>query len=855
MSYAAEPDTGAPALRWQRMKDILADALELPANQQPAFLRARAQGADELAELQALWAAGQAPSDILDAGTQGFLEEAMVSQFGMGWVGREIGGYRLLELIAHGGMGQVYRAERMDAPQVPQVAVKLMRDGLGAPGFESRFLAERQTLARLDHPHLARLLGGGIAGGIPFLVMELVRGQSIDLYCERHALNLAQRIGLVCALCDAVHHAHAQGVVHRDLKPANVLVTDEGQVKLVDFGIAKVLADPLEQGTATTLRVMTLACASPEQVRGQKITPASDVYSLGVLAYQLLTGRSPYRLDEVADDLEVRKAICEAAPLRPSLAVAAGEVRSALKGGLDAAVMKALAKDPLQRHASAQALAQELGRHVDRLPGPHRNGPGVLRTPRSRLAHARKPLVVGLLLGAMFCGWHVWSDAIARGQLGQQQVRSAQEALESSLQRMQAAQEALVPAKELQALVDTTQAMARALAAQAGGADAPLHAQIGMAHLHVAAVQAGPLDIHLDDQDGALQSYAAAVSGLDRAVSQGLSGDSLLQARMAGALARASWARLLAQQGRSREASAMAAQAQAEAQAASLTEPRPSPVLRALALAQLGRAHALDLQEEGPLVDEALRSSQPLLEALHAEHPSDVAVAQALADHLVRRAQWLLHADTSAAGASEQAAGAFSQALGMLESTLQSLPGNTRLQLAVARLQRDLGPVQWLANRRADALANSRQARDRLQSLAQAAPDWTYLKVQWVQASVSLGELLLATGSGDAAVQALLPAAKALEAPGAQGSDARVRQLLYVAAHHALGKALMERVPAQGHALAAPIPADWLLACGHWKRSFDQAQALRPRWDGDPQLPDAARLIETRQLLLTCPRA
>lgn len=858
MTGVAERGTAAQALRWQRMKVILADALELPAEQQQAFLQRHAGDAEELLELQALRAAGHAESRLLDAGSGVFLAEAVASRFGAGWLGHEVGRYRLVELIARGGMGQVYRAEQLDGSPGPDVAVKLMRDGLVDGALASRFLAERQILARLEHPHLARLLDGGVADGVPYLVMELVRGVPIDVYCRHHELTLVQRIELFRTLCHAVHYAHGQGVVHRDLKPDNVLVTDQGDVKLVDFGIAKNLGDPLVAGTATTVRVMTLACASPEQVRGQKITPASDVYSLGVLLYQLLTGRTPYRLDDCADDLEVRKAICETPPLRPSLATA-GAVRRALKGSLDVVVMKALSKEPAQRHASAQALSEDLRRYMESL---------LAEAQRQRLGRTasfahRNPRVwtgawvaaVLMGLGGLWWGWHAWSEATRKASVEMQLLTSARNGLEAVLVRMEAEQEPLGSAQGQQALVRMALGQVSGLAAKATGADAALHAELGRSHLRIARVQGGPQGVHLDDRAGAMRNYGAAVAAVDRAVHLGLTGKALRQARHSRAAARGAWARLLAQEGRPQEARVLAGRALVEAREVSQEDPSSWEGRWLLASTQLDMAHTLSLKEEGPAMEDSLQSSRDLLELMHEERPSDGMVAQALADNHVRRGQRFLHADLPAVRSVEQAASAFEKGRGLLEILLQAQPRSVHLQLDLALVHRHLGEALWRAGRSADALVSGQRARDLLHTLWKGAPDQRLLQLHWAEASQSLGELLLAVGSADRAVQALAPAVLALDAlePGLSGD--RRGELRHASARYALGKALMERTPVSANALADPIPPDWSLACNHFRRSLERLQPMQPRWTGDPLLSDATRVLEMQQVLHTCPSA
>jgi tetratricopeptide (TPR) repeat protein/tRNA A-37 threonylcarbamoyl transferase component Bud32 len=304
-------------------------------------------------------------------------------------IGSRLGPYRLIELIGRGGMGEVYQAERADDHYQSRVAIKLVRVDHDASRVAWRFRSERQILAQLEHPNIARLIDGGATDeGVPYLVMELIAGQPIDVYCEERQLSVEQRVRLFLQVCAAVSFAHQRLVVHRDLKPGNILVTAEGTVKLLDFGIAKLLetepATTASDMTATQVRVMTLEYASPEQVRGDPITTASDVYSLGVVLYRLLTGRSPYREDNAAE--RAVEILSDSAPSKPSTAVnetrvrqAAGEtapqtqfarkrVRRALQGDLDNVLLMALRKEPERRYASVGQFSEDLRNYLDGMP-------------------------------------------------------------------------------------------------------------------------------------------------------------------------------------------------------------------------------------------------------------------------------------------------------------------------------------------------------------------------------------------------------------------------------------------------------------------------------------------------------
>ncbi|MFL6234197.1 MAG: tetratricopeptide repeat protein [Thermoanaerobaculia bacterium] len=371
--------------RWLEVDRLFAAALDLPPGQRAPWLGDACAGRPGLRqEVERLLAADAREDPFLDRPPGEILAAALGEEPAEGEC---LGPYRLLRPLGHGGMGTVYLAVKDDAPEERQVAVKILHWGLSAE-LRHRFLAERQILARLDHPGIARLYTvGGTEDGRPYLVMERIEGEPLDVYCDRHRLTVDRRIALFRKICAAVEHAHRHLLVHRDLKPANILVTPEGEPKLLDFGIAKQLAPAAESGprTRTGLRVMTPSYASPEQVRGEAVTTASDVYSLGVLLYELLCGRGPYPVPAGAPLYETERAICGHEPERPSeallragppppetLAASRRErpatLRRRLAGDLDTIVLKALRKAPAERYESVSRLSSDLELYLQNLP-------------------------------------------------------------------------------------------------------------------------------------------------------------------------------------------------------------------------------------------------------------------------------------------------------------------------------------------------------------------------------------------------------------------------------------------------------------------------------------------------------
>jgi serine/threonine protein kinase len=358
--------------------------------------------------------------------------------------GRRLSGYTLIHEIGRGGMGSVYLAERSDGAFRKQVAIKLVQPGRSGPAFIARFQQEREILASLDHPNIARLLDAGATEeGLPYLVMELVEGQPIQQWCDERKLDISERIALIRTVCGAVRHAHQHLVVHRDLKPGNILVTADGTVKLLDFGIAKLLEDkPTAElpATETLAQMMTPDYASPEQVRGGGITTLTDVYSLGVICYELFTGHRPYRLSSAALH-EMARVISEVEPLRPSAVVDTtesrvggqteeasitpetvsqvregdpGRLRNRLKGDLDCIVLTALQKEPARRYSSVEALDEDFRRHLEHRPVAAKPDDPWYRASRFIRRHTTGVMAVALIVISLLAGMValVWQTRI-----------------------------------------------------------------------------------------------------------------------------------------------------------------------------------------------------------------------------------------------------------------------------------------------------------------------------------------------------------------------------------------------------------------------------------------------------------
>ncbi len=384
--------------RFRQIRNLFEAALERDGASRSSFLAEACQGDEPLrAEVGRLLTAHQQEAALLDRAA--VRPELLTGEPGR-MEGRRIDHYEILRELGRGGMGSVYLAVRTDDVYRKPVAFKVVRPEAANSETIERFRREREILASLDHPNLARLLDGGTTPeGLPYFVMDYVEGEPIDTYCDERQLNVAERLKLFRSVCAVIEYAHHRGVVHRDLKSRNVLVTAEGTVKLLDFGIAKLLrteADGIATAiTLTGMRLMTPEYASPEQVRGERVGTASDIYSLGVILYELLTGHRPYRMRSRLIH-EVVRVICEEEPTRPSTAVteveqriAVGEdkpvavtpqsvsrtraatpagLRRQLSGDPDKILLKALRKEPAERYPTAEAFGEDVRRHLEGLP-------------------------------------------------------------------------------------------------------------------------------------------------------------------------------------------------------------------------------------------------------------------------------------------------------------------------------------------------------------------------------------------------------------------------------------------------------------------------------------------------------
>ncbi len=538
------------AERWQRIEQIYNEALACDASRRKAFVD-RSCGSDESlrSEVESLLNYSGRSEPALEKPALELLAEELAGDLSRQptpaekMIGARVGHYKIVGKLGRGGMGDVYRAVRADQAYEQHVALKLLRDLLqdrDASFFLAQFRNERQILANLQHPNIARLFDGGATeDGIPYFVMELVEGQPINRYCDQHRLSISQRLRLFLQIASAVQYAHQRLIVHRDIKPANILVKADGVPVLLDFGVAKII-DPAQAAatpaTLTGLRMMTPEYACPEQIRGEAVTTATDVYSLGVVLYELLSGQRPYRIT-TTNPLEVARVICEEEPKRPSTAVTlpawgaenggpeqigaargtdAPRLARQLRGDLDAVLMKALRKEPEQRYATAGELADDIRRYLEGRPVVARRGTGMYRARKFVMRHRASVAatavccilsIIGVI--SILRAEHTARVEQARAEQRFNDVRALANSLLFEIHDSIRDLPGSTPARKL--LVDRALKYLDSLARESSG-DPGLQRELAAAYERVGAVQGDPMYANLGDTAGAIESYGKALS-------------------------------------------------------------------------------------------------------------------------------------------------------------------------------------------------------------------------------------------------------------------------------------------------------------------------------------------------------
>jgi non-specific serine/threonine protein kinase/serine/threonine-protein kinase len=536
---------------WKKVKELLNEVLPLTQSERQKFF-GNSQINDEMRrEVESLLAFEEESEDLMQLSMVEYLKDFIASdELGEhALVGQEIGVYKIVRELGYGGMGAVYQAERTDGKFDQTVALKLLKREMNTAALRRRFGQEREILASLEHPNIARLLDAGTTDDkTPYLAMEYVEGLPIDEYCRKQASDLNQRLDLFRKVCQAVDFAHRNLIVHRDLKPSNILITKDGTPKLLDFGISKILSAELEQlntATITKLGVMTPSYASPEQLQNKSVTTATDIYSLGVILYELLSGHRPFETKE-ADLKEIYQAVIELEPPLPSVGIADLGLRFAdseietirltentkgqnkqtnpqtaipnpqLKGDLDNIILKALRKEPERRYSSAENFAEDIRRHQVGLPVTARPNTFAYRAEkfvsRNKVSVIAAILILLAIVGGIITT--LWQAQVAQTERAKAERRfnDVRKLANSFLFNLTPKIEKLpgsTPAKE--ELVSLALEYLDSLSNEAGD-DLELQRELAAAYEKVGDVQGNQLVANLGDTEGAAKSYEKALT-------------------------------------------------------------------------------------------------------------------------------------------------------------------------------------------------------------------------------------------------------------------------------------------------------------------------------------------------------
>jgi tetratricopeptide (TPR) repeat protein len=809
--------------RWEEVKRLLDAALERSAHERNAFIEAACGGDQVLRrDVESLVAAADDAGNILDstlpAGPEGIARASRA--------GERIGAYELIGELGRGGMGVVYLARRADDEFEQKVAIKLLSGGFADEVMRERFRSERQIVASLDHPHIARLLDGGTTGaGDPFFVMEHVEGEPLLEYCRRQSLSFRQRLRLFQDVCSAVQYAHQNLVVHRDLKPDNILVTSDGQTKLLDFGIAKLIdSSGAARGgkTATLYRMFTPDYASPEQVRGRPVTTSSDVYALGVVLYELLAGRKPYHVD-TAEPAELLSLVCEQDPERPSAVAGSRELR----GDLDAIVARAMRKEPERRYASASALSEDIERHLEGLPVLARHGTVSYRAVKFLRRHRLGIAAAGLLLVALAGG--VWATlrearrARAAETRAERRFNDVRKLANSFLFELHDAIRDLpgsTPARAL--VVKRALEYLDSLAGESAG-DRALRRELAEAYRRVGDVQGNPYMANLGDLQGAIASYRKSIALLEPGVA---SGDASDEDRSTLAAAYLVGSGLVRTEGKPDEALEMAKRGLALRRALAARLPDAE---HQMALSQAWQFVAYTAAAAGKKEEaaEALAAQAEILRQRHEADPRDPAVRRSLGQNL-----FLSGEARGEAGDLQGALGQYREAEEIQRDLVRDDPSNVSLRRDLAYTYLEIGNAYVAANDPLAGLGEYRLALAAFEAMAAADPRSTDASLGVGMSHQNMGEALAKMGRNAEALRAFERARPRYElVAGAAPNNAWVVGMLatlYVltadlraAADRASACALYGRAVS----LFEPIAAAGRLS-GDRRRLFDRARQL-----------------------------
>lgn len=840
--------------RWQRVKELFETALAQAPAAQAVFLAGATPDDPTLAgEVLRLLASDEKAGTFLSTPPGSTSLGLASSGVFTVPVGRHIGPYRILAEIAQGGMGAVYRAVRDDDQYQKQVAIKLVRGGMGSDFVIERFKAERQILANLEHPNIARLIDGGATEeGWPYFSMEYVDGRPIDAYCASRGLSTRQRLELFRTVCSAVQYAHQRLVIHRDLKPSNILVTDDGTPKLLDFGIAKLLSAEAGQGTTRTgLRLMTPEYASPEQVRGHLITTASDVYSLSVLLYELLAGTRPCEIRGGSPE-QILHAICEAEPVRPSAAARRqvetgalpGRRPRELEGDLDTILLKALRKEPGRRYGSPHELSEDIRRHLEGLPVKARKDTVGYRAGKFVRRHRTAVAAAGLIVASLAAGTTVavQQARVARAERARAERRfNDLRSLANSLMfEVHDAIEMLPGSTKARGVVvKRAQQYLDGLAGEAAG-DASLQRELATSYEKLSDIQGGT-NSSLGDTAGAVENLQRAVKIREALVAEG--SDSANAARQL--------ASALNQLGNLRSSRGEYAASMEDLQKAlrirqALAEREPGNVkwLKALALSYDAIGALLsgrgDVRGSLPY----RRNELQLFEKVVAADPKELNAQRNVAlgaKYLGGTLDWL--------GEQNEARELYRKALALDVARAEAEPANAEARLDVSFDHASLGESFAKTGEFQIALENLRKALALREEAVAADPADAWARTALARGHRSIAAVQFLTGEPARALESELAASKLIEALSLADPTNTTRRVQLASTYSGLGKSEVALAEIRA-ADAGQRGTHWRAARSWYEKSEILFRELRKAGATLPELPARDSESNARQIAL-----
>lgn len=752
-----------PTIPWDQVREVVDAVLDLPPEQRSPFLDQACPQPGVRRYVDSLILSYDQAGEFLGEPALVSHADTIAQSKADSWKGRRVGPYQVTEEIGVGGMGSVYRAMRVDDQYRKQVAIKVVRSGFDSRFALNRFKAERQILANLEHPNIARLLeGGSTEDGQPYFVMEYIEGQPLDQYCDEHHLTITDRLRLFRTVCTAVQYAHQNLVIHRDIKPNNILVNADRVPKLLDFGIAKILRPESMASpgvpTMTMVRLFTPEYASPEQLLDEPITTASDIYSLGVVLYELLTGQRPYHFPNRKPD-EIARLVTEKGPERPSAAVVRVEestdkrggsvrqtasgtregspekLRRRLAGDLDNIVLMALRKEPQRRYASVELFSEDIRRHLEGLPVVARTDTFVYRSGKFVRRHtagvtAAALVVLSLTIGLVF--------AMREAKIAQMQRARAEHrfndvrALANSLMfGIYDSIRDLPGSTEARQLVVTDALKYLDSLAEEPRGDLSLQRDLADAYERVGAVQGEPFAANLGDTAGALQSYLKAQAIRKVLVAGGMPAD---QIKYAANLRTVSALHL-------ENSNAAAALSSAQEAVSTSQSALNKGSMNRDALAEL----AADYADLGYVLDESRMSGNDETR-VEENYRKALEIDEKLAVNSKDRArlrsvavdEYHIGRHLRDAGYRPEAVEAFNKSAGILEG-LADTPNNTQAQRSLATVVVNLGDVFEMNGDPAHALANYQKGLKLMTAISAADPNNEEARSALGEANLDIG--------------------------------------------------------------------------------------------------------------------